>query len=103
MASNAVSKARVVALVVERLMAERESLVSAARAAHEAATHAESKPEDQYDTRGLEASYLAAAQARRVEEIDRAIQVFRTGTAKDLRLVQVRCEGRIQAYLIARA
>ena len=40
-------------------------MTKAALAAHEAATHSESKAEDQYDTRGLEASYLAGAQSKR--------------------------------------
>jgi transcription elongation GreA/GreB family factor len=34
-----------------------------------AATHEESKPENKYDTRGLEASYLARAQSERVLDL----------------------------------
>ncbi len=44
-------------------------MTSSAKVAHEAATHEESKAEDKYDTRGLEASYLAGAQAKRAAEI----------------------------------
>lgn len=52
----------------------------------EAATHEESKPENEYDTRGLEASYLAGAQAKRVAEIDLALSVFRTTALREFGL-----------------
>lgn len=50
---------------------------ASARAAYEAATDAESKAEDQYDTRGLEASYLAGAQAERVAALKRMIAIYK--------------------------
>ncbi len=43
------------------------------RAASEAATHAEAKPENDKDTRALEQSYLAHGEARRVEELRAAL------------------------------
>lgn len=58
------------------LTAELETLLRATAAAREAATHAESKPENKYDTRGLEASYLAGAQAERAAELQGAIQIL---------------------------
>jgi len=64
-------------LVCQRLEADLELLVNAAEAARQAATHEESKAENKYDTRGLEASYLAAGQSRRVEEIRRALGAWR--------------------------
>lgn len=51
------------------LESELEGLAEAARSAHDAATDAESKAEHRYDTRALEASYLAGAQARRAGEL----------------------------------
>jgi transcription elongation GreA/GreB family factor len=45
--------------------------------AREAATHSESRQEGKYDTRGLEASYLAGAQAKRAAEISELIQFYR--------------------------
>ncbi len=60
-----------------QIAADLEVLKSAALAAHEAATHAESKAEDQYDTRGLEASYLAGAQSKRVLELEELLLLFR--------------------------
>lgn len=49
----------------------------AALHAHEAATHTESKAEDPYDTRGLEASYLAGAQSKRAMELEELLLLFR--------------------------
>lgn len=53
----------------KELERELNTLVEAAFEAHEAATNEESKPENKYDTRGLEASYLAGAQAKRASEL----------------------------------
>lgn len=64
--------------VCQRLEADLALLLSAAEVAREAATHEESKAENKYDTRGLEASYLAAGQARRAEDIRRALGAWRT-------------------------
>ncbi len=60
------------------LKAELEVLTAAAKATYEAATHEESKAENEYDTRGLEASYLAGAQAKRVTEIREVLSQFQT-------------------------
>ena len=43
----------------------------AAQEAREAATHEEAKPENDKDTRAVEAAYLAGAQADRVRELER--------------------------------
>jgi transcription elongation GreA/GreB family factor len=43
------------------------------RSAHEGATHAEAKPENDKDTRALEASYLARGEAARVDELRTAL------------------------------
>mgnify|MGYP000325991127 FL=1 len=52
-------------------------MTRSALAAHKEATHPESQAEDRHDTRGLEASYLAGAQASRAKEIQRLVQVFK--------------------------
>jgi hypothetical protein len=70
-------KKNIVNKILEQLERDLELLKSSALAAAEAATHEESKAEDKYDTRGLEASYLAGAQARRAGEIQRLIQSYR--------------------------
>jgi hypothetical protein len=63
-------KAKIRSLLEAQLVADVAMLTQSALAAKQAATHSESKAEDQYDTRGLEASYLAGAQAKRVGELE---------------------------------
>jgi hypothetical protein len=72
-----VDKKALVEKIIEKLETERKSLAEAARNTYEAATHEEAQAEDQYDTRGLEASYLAGAQAKRVGELEQFILTLR--------------------------
>jgi hypothetical protein len=69
------------AAILKQLLALVEkdlaSAKAAAKAAVENATGEESKPENQYDTRALEASYLAAGQNARVEELTRSLKNLR--------------------------
>ncbi|CAN5923372.1 GreA/GreB family elongation factor [soil metagenome] len=59
------------------LLSLLETALAAARAAHaaaiEGATHAEAKPENDKDTRGLEQSYLARGVAQRVVDLETAV------------------------------
>jgi len=59
------------------LLVQLSAQLAAAQAAHaaaiEGATHAEAKPENDKDTRGLEQSYLARGQAQRVAELEAAV------------------------------
>jgi transcription elongation GreA/GreB family factor len=59
--------------LVALLRAELATAEKAYRATTEAATHEESKPENDKDTRALEQSYLARGQALRVEELRGAV------------------------------
>jgi len=70
-------KQAIVQQVIERLGLELQAAEQAARVAHETATHEENIAENKYDTLGLEAAYLAAGQARRVEEIGQRLRVWR--------------------------
>ncbi len=58
------------------LRAQLGRLAKAATEAHAAATDPGSKAEGKYDTRSLEASYLAAGQARQVDELAAALHTF---------------------------
>lgn len=69
-------KKELVVAIIAQLNQDLDVFMSAAESARVAATHEESQAEDQYDTRGLEASYLAGAQARRVLEIQQLIYSF---------------------------
>jgi transcription elongation GreA/GreB family factor len=75
-------KGKLITAFVALLENDLIMMKNAARAAHEAATHEESQPENEYDTRGLEASYLAGAQAKRAAEIDEALALFRNTSFK---------------------
>jgi transcription elongation GreA/GreB family factor len=69
-------KQQVIEAVIEELHRELQVYLKAAQAAHAEATHEQSKPENKYDTRGLEASYLARGQSRQAAEIINAIKQF---------------------------
>lgn len=58
------------------LRAQLKRLSKAAQEAHAAATDPGSKAEGKYDTRSLEASYLAAGQARQVDELAASLRMF---------------------------
>lgn len=49
----------------------------AAMQAYETATHEENKAENKYDTLGLEASYLAEGQAKRVTQLENDLSSFK--------------------------
>jgi transcription elongation GreA/GreB family factor len=86
------NKQHLLELIVARLEADLDIAQRAALTAYEAATHEENIAENKYDTLGLEASYLAAGQARRVEEIRQSLALYRNWSVKpfdDSRGIQV--------------
>ncbi len=62
--------------LIQRSRAELTQLEAAAKANREFATDQEFKAESKYDTRALEASYLAGAESRRVEELKLDVQML---------------------------
>jgi transcription elongation GreA/GreB family factor len=70
------NKALLIKQIVARLTESLGVLEKAARASHAEATHESSKAENKYDTRGLEAAYLAGGQARQAKEILDSIQIY---------------------------
>ena len=70
------NKSALIKKIIGHLSDELALYHKAARAAHDEATHEQSKAENKYDTRGLEASYLAAGQAELVEELEWALGKF---------------------------
>jgi transcription elongation GreA/GreB family factor len=69
--------------IVSALADNLSVLDKAARASHFEATHESSKAENKYDTRGLEAAYLAGGQARVAKEIIDAINLYQEMTPRD--------------------
>lgn len=62
--------------ILQQLRADYDNAIRSASDAHDAATNDESKAENKYDTRGLEASYLAEGQSRRVAGLEQAIVIY---------------------------
>jgi transcription elongation GreA/GreB family factor len=101
------SKQELLRSVKVELQAELAHLEQATKAALSAATDEESRPENEYDTRALEASYLAAAQGKRVLELKRMLGVIEAfpvnennGPAGSGSLVEVESEGKRNWYFL---
>jgi transcription elongation GreA/GreB family factor len=73
---EAMNKRTLIKKIIARLTDELEVYFRAANASRAEATHEQNKAEDKYDTRGLEASYLARGQSRQAAEIESAIAEF---------------------------
>jgi len=104
-----VNKATLVKKIIGRLTENLELLQKAAQASHAEATHESSKAENKYDTRGLEAAYLAGGQARQAKEIQDSItsyeslttRQFSTGDPIDLTaVVDLKTDGALSTYFV---
>jgi hypothetical protein len=69
-------KRPLLASLIAHVEGEIATMRKAAYDAAAAATHEEAKPENDKDTRALEASYLAAGQAARVRELEMALKLL---------------------------
>ena len=105
-------KSDLIARIRTELRTNLERLSRAAMEAHAAATDPGSKAEGKYDTRSLEASYLAAGQARQVDELAEAIRIFEGVVLVDFTpgepidagaLVEVEMAGEVSCFLLAPA
>ena len=70
------NKRAIIKKITEKLASELEIYFRAAQFARTEATHESSKAENKYDTRGLEASYLARGQSKQAAELEAAIAEF---------------------------
>jgi len=99
--------------LLQSVIAQLEEELGRARlafsATNEAATAEENRPENQYDTRALEASFLARGQAARISELEHGIGVLRALPMKEFNgetpvqggaLVQVECDGVKQKHFV---
>jgi transcription elongation GreA/GreB family factor len=78
------NKRLVLKKIIRALEEHLEVLARAAHASHLEATHESSKAESKYDTRGLEASYLAGGQARQARDILEAIKEYQALPVREL-------------------
>jgi len=77
------NKPSLIHAIVERLQEELGVYFKAAQASRAEATDPQCKAENKYDTRGLEASYLARGQSRQAAEIEGAIADFTSLQPRD--------------------
>jgi transcription elongation GreA/GreB family factor len=70
------NKRAIIKKITEKLIGELEVYFRAAQFSRAEATHESNKAENKYDTRGLEASYLARGQSRQAAELEAAIAEF---------------------------
>jgi transcription elongation GreA/GreB family factor len=103
------NKRALIKKIVARLTGELEVYFRAAQASRAEATHEQSRAENKYDTRGLEASYLAHGQSRQAAEIQAAIaafekldaRTFKAGEAIDVgAFLELELNGERTAYFI---
>ena len=80
---HTVNKHSLLETIISHLQAELTFSLNAARATVAAATDGDSKAENKYDTRNLEASYLARGQAFRVAELKEALAEFEACMTRD--------------------
>src|ERR1039457_4436710 len=71
------NKAEILQRIIAQLSHDLDVLFTAARRAHEAATHEENIPDNKYETMALEASYVAQGQANRAQEIRKSIEIYK--------------------------
>ena len=72
------NKAEIIQAIIAKLTEDAELYLRAARAAQFEATDEQSKAENKYDTRGLEASYLARGQSRQAAETESALHDYQS-------------------------
>ncbi|GEP42575.1 transcription elongation factor GreAB [Brevifollis gellanilyticus] len=106
------TKSDVLTAILARLEIELEALLKGAKASFAAATDPDSKAENKYDTRTLEASYVARGQAQRVTELQEALHAFSafqaagsavTGAVRLGSLVGLELGGSVDHYFIGPA
>src|SRR5438128_1272244 len=102
-------KADLLKSIIDELAKSLQVLEKAARASHAEATHESSKAENKYDTRGLEAAYLAGGQARQVKEIMESIKIYEAMAPRNFSaeepidltaLVELEADGSRNTYFI---
>ena len=103
------NKRTIIKKITARLAEELELYFRAAQFARAEATHEQNKAENKYDTRGLEASYLARGQSKQAAELEAAIHEFQKLDARPLApgspiglgaLVELEHGGETSFYLI---
>ena len=103
------NKRALIQKIVARLTSELGVYFRAAQNSRAEATHEQSKADNKYDTRGLEASYLARGQSKQAAELEAAITEFEKLEARKFApgekieigaLVELKADGETAFYFI---
>jgi hypothetical protein len=103
------NKQDVLKQLTEKLRQQLTVMTEAAKNTHKAATGEEAKQEGKYDTRGLEASYLAGAQAEQTRKLAESLRIFESLELQEFppdspvapgALVETECNGTIHYFLL---
>ena len=103
------NKQPLIQAIIASLNESLEVLEKAARASHAEATHESSRAENKYDTRGLEAAYLAGGQSRQAREIHECIATYAALAIHDFApnepidltaLVGLEVDGHLSTYFV---
>lgn len=84
-----IDKKNILNALIEILKLELSQVEAAAQSTKDLATADDLKSEGKYDTRAIEASYLASAQQKRVEEIKTDIQMLEEIEIKNSKKLQM--------------
>lgn len=76
------NKAKLVEAFITQLETDIHALEQNIKETKEEATHEESKPENEYDTRALETGYLVKAQSKRILDAKEALAAFKNVPVK---------------------
>ncbi|MBY0413571.1 MAG: GreA/GreB family elongation factor [Bdellovibrionales bacterium] len=109
MNGHLIDKKKILESLIEKLNNELVEVSGAAKSARDLATADDLKSEGKYDTRAIEASYLASAQNKRVEEIKLDIQMLedlQTQIDKSTKLQLgslglISCNGQARLYFLS--
>ncbi|MCO5052101.1 MAG: GreA/GreB family elongation factor [Verrucomicrobiae bacterium] len=103
------NKRALIQKIIARLTEELGIYFRAAQNSRAEATHEQSKADNKYDTRGLEASYLARGQSKQAAELETAIAEFEKLEARKFAagegigigaLVELQADGETSFYFI---
>jgi transcription elongation GreA/GreB family factor len=104
-----VNKKALIQYITRQISDELNAITQAAKNTYDVAINEDNKPENKYDTRALEASYLAGAQAKRVADMKEVLAIFENLPIKDFSnsssidrtaLVEVRHNDKVSFVLI---
>lgn len=103
-------KKRIVDTLINKIKEDIKQAEAASSSASEYVKEGDIKSDGKYDTRGIEAGYLAGAQQRRVEELKLELQLLEEIPVRDFSkneevsigaLVDIKFNGQVRKYFVA--